>query len=132
VVAQNGEGGAGGGAVLFACDGVLTLNGRVLVDGAPGGVGLVNGALFGGGGGGGAGGAVVLQALQGVRLGRAAQIVATGGAGGAGADPGVNDGGAGGDGAVRVAVPVQSRFPATTLVVAPAAVIAPAADLTGF
>ncbi len=129
-----GRGGNGGGSVVIAADGIITLEGFINVDGAPGGTGqfALLGPNGGGGGGGGAGGAVVLQSLHGIRLTSTAMVRAFGGNGGDGAMPSQNDGGAGSFGRIRFAVPTGSNGLVTVLDIDPLAQIFPLPETTGF
>lgn len=128
----SGSGGNGGGAILIAADGTITLNGTITVDGedgAPGAFDTMTSTVPGGGGGGGAGGAVFLQAIQGVIVSATGVTTAAGGLGGPGALVGTNDGGAGSVGMIRIALPAVGL---ATPQIDGAATVSPAADTTGW
>ena len=131
-IGLSGSAGNGGGAILIAADGTITLNGMIVVDGevgAPGALDTATSLLPGGGGGGGSGGAIALQAIQGLFVNATATTTASGAAGGAGALPGTNDGGAGSVGMIRFALPSMAN---ATPQINGAATVSPAADVTGW
>jgi len=128
----SGSGGNGGGAILIAADGIITVNGVITASGEAGYSGAFDSATLtipGAGGGGGSGGGILLQAIQGIVLGPTASTLANGGLGGVGALAGVNDGGGGSDGMIRFALPAQGS---ATPQIDPLAVVSPTADTTGW
>jgi hypothetical protein len=95
-------GGGGGGALRLASSSSITINGRLLANGGPGGdANIGNGSDAGcdpqpGAAGGGGSGGVIYLAASAISVGSGAVISATGGAGGLGSV--FATGGAGGDG----------------------------------
>lgn len=136
LIGVNGRGGNGGGGLILAADGVVALNGSLLVngeDGHPGAIASADPDRKGGGGGGGSGGSVVLQALRGIVVGATAVVDAGGGLGGAGASVAPsNEGGAGSPGLIRLAMPADTFSLASTLFVLPGATLTPFFDFTTY
>jgi len=131
-IGLSGSGGNGGGGILIAADGTITMNGVIDLDGEDGTAGafdVITGTLPGAGGGGGAGGGLVLQATQGIAVNASAILTARGGLAGPGALIGINDGGPGSLGMIRFTLPAMGI---ATPQVDGAAVVNPIADTTGW
>lgn len=79
--------GNGGGAIMLASQGTITIKGQIDASGSGAAGGLL---AKGGGGGGGSGGMIVFDALGAITIDMAARINANGGGGGGGAGNGAN------------------------------------------